>query len=80
LNLSFRCDELRHPECYDELFSRLAEIKFVRYFYLMNEFDLDCLEMTRATKRYANMHEIRAVLPGSLIVEKLCKKEILLGG
>lgn len=72
LNLSFCCDELRYPKIYDKLFSRLGEIKSVKIFYLNNLFNLDHIQPTRATTVFKDIHRIRDILPGSLVLEQLC--------
>jgi len=71
LEITFSCDELRNPAAYEELFSKIAEIKEVgKQLHLINSFTLDNLEPTRATTTYKTVKDIRKILSGSSLVEK----------
>ena len=70
LGMTFSCDELRNPAAYEELFSRIAEIKEVGKLHLINSFVLDNLEPTRATTTYKTVKDIRRILSGSSLIEK----------
>jgi len=70
LEITFSCDELRNPAAYEEIFSRIAEIKEVGKLHLINSFVLDNLEPTRATTTYKTVKDIRRILTGSSLIEK----------
>ena len=70
LEITFSCDELRNPAAYEEIFSRIAEIKEVGKLHLINSFVLDNLEPTRATTTYKMVKDIRRILSGSSLIEK----------